>query len=636
MLRPDAKHRKSQLAIEHCYRTAERSPGTWVFWVHASNAARLEQSYRDIADQVKLAGRKDPQADVFKLVHDWLRDERHGKWLLVLDNADSATVLSPPSGGRKTQAGGGDGALGQHLSRYLPPSRYGSVLVTSRTKQAASRLVEESDIIQIEPMHDAGAQALLEKKLGNEVNKGGIAELAAALEYMPLALVQAAAYIRKQAPRCSVRQYLKEFQKSDKKKTSLLNHEAGHLRRDEEAKNSIIITWQISFNYIRSTRRSAADLLSLMSFFDRQGIPEVLLRDRGGTGKRDERPGTDGKNDEESDEEGSVSEASVNDGFEDDVSTLRDHCFISITTDVATFEMHSLVQLATRKWLESQGQLERWRQQFIANLCAEFPTGQYENWRKCQALLPHATSALAQKPESDESLKKWALLLYNAAWYAWQRGSAGEAEKMSMRSMKVRRELLGTESAETLSSMAMVGLARDLRGQWKEAEELEVQVMETSSRVLGEEHPDTLTSMANLASTYRNQGRWKEAEELEVQAMETSSRVLGEEHPSTLTSMANLASTYRNQGRWKEAEDLQAKELEICSRVLGEEHPDTLTSMGNLAFILKGQGHDDKAVLLMEECFQLRKQVLGPQHPYTMSSLSTLNEWRLEKVDIDG
>ncbi|OCK96219.1 putative kinesin [Cenococcum geophilum 1.58] len=608
---------KSQLAIEHCYRTAERSPGTWVFWVHASNAARLEQSYRDIADQVKLAGRKDPQADVFKLVHDWLRDERHGKWLLVLDNADSATVLSPPSDGRKTQAGGGDGALGQHLSRYLPPSRYGSVLVTSRTKQAASRLVEESDIIQIEPMHDAGAQALLEKKLGNEVNKGGIAELAAALEYMPLALVQAAAYIRKQAPRCSVRQYLKEFQKSDKKKTSLLNHEAGHLRRDEEAKNSIIITWQISFNYIRSTRRSAADLLSLMSFFDRQGIPEVLLRDQGGTGKRDERSGTDGKNDEESDEEGSVLEASVNDGFEDDISALRDYCFISITTDVAKFEMHSLVQLATRKWLESQGQLERWRQQFIANLCAEFPTGQYENWRKCQALLPHATSALAQKPESDESLKKWALLLYNAAWYAWQRGSAGEAEKMSMRSMKVRRELLGTESAETLSSMAMVGLVRDLRGQWKEAEELEVQH--------GQPGVDVPESGA-----VEGGGRAGGASD------EDEKRVLGEEHPDTLTSMANLASTHRNQGRWKEAENLQAKELEICSRVLGEEHPDTLTSMGNLAFILKGQGHDDKAVSLMEECFQLRKQVLGPQHPYTMSSLSILNKWRLEKVDIGG
>jgi len=106
---------------------------------------------------------------------------------------------------------------------------------------------------------------------------------------------------------------------------------------------------------------------------------------------------------------------------------------------MATFEMHGPVQLATRKWLEGQAQLEWWRQQFIANLCGEFPIGQYENWKKRQALLPHPTSALAQKRKSEESLKKWALLLYNAVWYARQRGSAGEAEKMSMKSMQVRR-----------------------------------------------------------------------------------------------------------------------------------------------------------------------------------------------------
>ncbi|KAI9763798.1 MAG: hypothetical protein M1839_006308 [Geoglossum umbratile] len=75
---------KSQLAIEHCYRIAKASPETWVFWVHASNAAHIEQGYQDIADQVKLAGRNDPQADVFELVHNWLRNEKNGKWLLVL------------------------------------------------------------------------------------------------------------------------------------------------------------------------------------------------------------------------------------------------------------------------------------------------------------------------------------------------------------------------------------------------------------------------------------------------------------------------------------------------------------------------------------------------------------------------
>ena len=98
--------------------------------------------------------------------------------------------------------------------------------------------------------------------------------------------------------------------------------------------------------------------------------------------------------------------------------------------------------------------------------------------------------------------------------------------------------------------------------------------------------------------------------------------------------MANLASTYSNQGRWKEAEELDVQVMETSSRVLGSEHPDTLTSINNLAFTLKGQGHYNKAISLMEECFQLREQVLGPQHPYTTSSLSSLNEWRLEKMNI--
>jgi hypothetical protein len=173
-----------------------------VFWAHASNTARLEQSFREIADQVRARGRKDLQGDVFKLVHNWLRDAKNGRWLLVLDNADDAAVLPPTDGGSGLQ---------QHLSRYLPSSRHGSILVTSRTKRAAMQVVEDSDIITIEPMHDTAAHALLRKKLRDvDERDDSIATLATTLDHIPLALVQAAAYIRERAPRCSVRQYLEE------------------------------------------------------------------------------------------------------------------------------------------------------------------------------------------------------------------------------------------------------------------------------------------------------------------------------------------------------------------------------------------------------------------------------------------
>ena len=49
-----------------------------MLWAHASNTARLKQSFREVADLLKIRGRRDPEADVFKLVHDLLRDKRNG------------------------------------------------------------------------------------------------------------------------------------------------------------------------------------------------------------------------------------------------------------------------------------------------------------------------------------------------------------------------------------------------------------------------------------------------------------------------------------------------------------------------------------------------------------------------------
>jgi hypothetical protein len=244
--------------------------------VHASNAARFEQSYRDIADRVKIFGRKDPKADIFKLVHDWLCSSKDW-WLLVLDNVDDARCLVEVPVAQRDEAANLRSAP-KPLRSYIPNSERGSVLVTTRSQDAALKLVEKRCIISVEPMNKVQASELFRKKLEEDEDHVGIDGLNAALEYIPLAIVQAAAYIARKAPRCSVQQYLTDFRRSDRKRTTLLDSEAGQLRRDYEAKNSIIITWQISFDHIRETRPSAAGLLSLMSFFDRQGIPEELLR----------------------------------------------------------------------------------------------------------------------------------------------------------------------------------------------------------------------------------------------------------------------------------------------------------------------------------------------------------------------
>ncbi|KAJ9492707.1 hypothetical protein VN97_g479 [Penicillium thymicola] len=649
---------KSQLAIEYSHQIRSQSPATWVFWVHGSNESRFEQSFRDIADQVKIPGRQDAQANIFKLVENWLRDGKIGRWVCILDNVDDDQLLSMK---------GPANASSKPLLEYIPRSQNGSVIITSRNREVALKMVDHKGLVEVNPMERSEALELLQRKLGEsqESESQESEQLVDVLEFMPLAIVQAASYIRNRAPRCSVSQYLTDFQKSDREATKLLKKEAGHIYRDREAKNSILVTWQISFDYIRQTKPSAADLLSLMSFFDRQGIPENLVRHQpeANYGSRSapellsdysDRISESGLGLDDS-SGGEISDSDTSPDFEDDVTTLRDYSFITISGN-STFMMHRLVQLTMRAWLKSHGQLDQWKDKFTSTLYAEFPTGEYENWERCRLLFPHVKSAMSQRPTSAELQRKWATLLYRGAWYAYKSGNIADTTKMASKSTEQRILLLGDEHEEVINSISMLATAFWFGGRWKEAEPLQVQVMETRKAKLGEDHPDTLTmqvmetrktklgedhpdtltSISNLALTFWNQGRLEEAELLGVQVMETRKAKLGEDHPDTLTSISNLALTFYDQGRWKEAELLQVQVMETCKAKLGEDHPDTLMSMSNLAHIWKSSGRDAEAIDLLRKCFAKRKQIIGPNHPHTLSNSRILLEWESETPQLKG
>ena len=368
-------------------------------------------------------------------MHDWLHDDRR-KWVLILDNVDDAGFLFDNPIDIQSQPNS-SGLTSRPLRDYLPQSQNGSVLITSRSREAARQLVEERDIIAVGPMDEQHALALFNAKLGTQSEGQDVSELMAALEYMPLAIVQAATYVNQRSPRSSVRQYLEDFHRSDRRRMNLLDKDGGQLRRDPEAKNSILITWQISFDHIRQSMPSAADLLSLMSFFDRQGIPEVLLRNQTKEDNEQEYQ-TSYRGSDTNEDDTNESHLVERDQFEDDILALRNFSFIYVNRDTLTFEMHGLVQLATRKWLEANGELEKWKDEYIRILYAEYPTAEYENWAICRMLFPHAQSAAAQRPLERKALLEWAANVYRAGWYARKKGNRAAAEKLSVKSAETR------------------------------------------------------------------------------------------------------------------------------------------------------------------------------------------------------
>jgi len=107
--------------------------------------------------------------------------------------------------------------------------------------------------------------------------------------------------------------------------------------------------------------------------------------------------------------------------------------------------------------------------------------------------------------------------------------------------------------------MNNLALVYNNQGRYDEAEQLHIKTLEIRRRVLGEEHPETLTSMNNLALVYGRQGRCEEAEQLHIKTLELARHVLGEEHPGALRSMKNLLELYEVWGKPEKAEEWRRK-----------------------------------------------------------------------------
>ncbi|KAG7402978.1 Kinesin light chain [Fusarium oxysporum f. sp. rapae] len=587
---------KSQIAIHYMHEIREASPDTWVFWVHASSRARFEEAYRNMADKLQLPGRDDPKRNVLQLVYAWLCDEENGPWMMVLDNADSIEVFFPRRGVH--------GLHDQPLASFLPKTGRGSIVITSRNTEAAERLAGLDAIYNVPIMKESQALQLLRTRLGEEgaEDNATMSDLVDELNYMPLAITQAAAYIKRRGRRMSVSAYLDEFRRSDKKRASLLNTDAGDLRRDESASNSIATTWQITFEQIRQERPLAADLLSFMSFFNPQGIPESVLQ----AYARGHRGGGE-------------------DDLDEDLEVLRGYSLLVVTADREVFEMHALVQFCTRVWLLTFDDMQRWEREFLKAMSDQYPSGKYETWTECRRLDPHLEVIMKEKPDQREDILRWARLLTNVGWHWQMRGRYNEAELINRQALEAREKVLGQEHPDTLTSVNNFGLVLQYQGKYEEAEQMSRRALEGLEKVLGREHRDTLTSVNTLGLVLQHQGKYDEAEQMNRRALEGVEKVLGREHPDTLTSISNLSLVLQHQGKYEEAERMSRRALEAREKVLGQEHPDTLTSISNLAAMLQCQGKYEEAEQMNRRALEGVENVLGREHPDTLTSINNLS-----------
>ena len=227
---------------------------------------------------VRYLDMKTQPSDTLQLVKDWLENPDHGKWLMIIDNADNEAAffeIGSQLSGLPT-----NGMKKKPLNHYIPQCIHGSVLVTTRDKAVAVNFSRQykNRRIEVVAMNMSESRELLQRIITEETPVSDLDKLIELLDNLPLALVQAGAYIDRNS--LTIEEYLKIYYESEESAVNLLDKEFESDGRDEQIPNAVATSWMISFDQIRVDLPRAAEILSLMAFFDRQAIPESLLKDR--------------------------------------------------------------------------------------------------------------------------------------------------------------------------------------------------------------------------------------------------------------------------------------------------------------------------------------------------------------------
>jgi hypothetical protein len=513
----------------------------------------------------------DSNTGILSAVHSWLSNERNGKWVMIIDNADDMDVwktTTAPLSNKPLRTGKHNTPLGAavypQLQTFLPDSRNGQILVTSRNREVARLLIGSySQILQVDEMNEPEAIELFSRKTGGHHNPAEVATLAKRLDCIPLAISQAASYIAGRVGRTTIIGYMDEIANLESTMTlKLLETSMDESHRAEERSSSVVATWLISFRYIERTTPSAAQLLSFMCLFDRQRIPEELLvghytlcsptmTQRHSWWRKHRFVHRHQRSRD-------MTAVTASSDFDRDHRILNDFALIKTEKDGQHFEMHRLVQLTMKRWLEVQDTLLHWTSKYVALMHATYPWPEEssEAWKKCQALYSHAKMARAYRPAEQALLRDWGFLLQNAAAYAHERGLFQDAEDLNRDAVGAWESTFGKTHLNTLRLLSNLAQVLYSLNRLTEAEHLHRRILACREQTLGTTDEETLKSVYALGNVLLSEGKLADAERMYRRALDGREKMYGITQRDTRLVVGKLMSTLRCQNREEEADEL--------------------------------------------------------------------------------
>ena len=570
--------RKSQVAIEYAYRFKDISPDAHVFWVYGGTIARFYQSYRRIAQKLELPSWDDPDVSILELVKQWLIETKE-QYLLIIDNADNITNYWP---GKYKSASTLDEPE-TNLALYLPDDHSaGKVMITTRDSRIAGRLAKYGKPITLQPMNVDEATKLFLARVENDYSreKGVLSKLVQTLDFLPLAVTQAASFIDENG--ITIAEYTAALEGDDEDAEEFLHEEVDDARRDEESVNSVIRTWKLTFDQISKQKPRAAELLSLLAMLDQQSVPRWLIK---------------------------TPEMVTSIGL------LSAFHMITLRSGSQSFQLHRLVQRFVSLSLKRAGTLQKWRDAALKCVSQAYPTEiGVEEWPTCDALAPHVQILIGYEFTSIEARLDLAHLLCWAADFDIERGMYVQALNRSKQSLDIFRALTAPNDERLAAATWLYGRLLHYESKSEADMEAAAEVLRQSLAISTHGTLNYAESAFELAHIYFAQGKEKECLEMGKASFECWQAMEGHRSVRTLDNMHDYALEL---AMFKHEEEAIAKWqdiLDLCPSSDASDNTKTVYTYRSLASIAEFQGDAQLAEMLYSKLIDLCSTLYNPEH----------------------
>lgn len=573
---------KTQVAIEIAFRYRQRYPEQSVYWIQASNYDRFRQSFSNIAEKIGVSGNEYERTDHFEFAKNWLNHPGNGRWIMIVDNADDMGVFQNQ----------GEKSIYPDSSFTFPDCVHGTILVTTRDRKIALDFAGYRRAIHVPRMSQEESFTLI-KSLPGSVEESNI--LMRELDYLPLALSQATSFIHHND--MHLKTYLEMI--CDERQIGILLGENYKMHgRDNNVPNAVTATWIVSYDQIRRQSPGAAELLSLLAFFDRQGIPKSLLE-----------LGQDRLQ------------------LEKSLGILK--AFSLITEDVAenNVHIHRLIQITIRLWLRGSSLETQLAEKALDILSASFPSGKYGTWPQCESLLPHAL-AISQNPLVRETpSEKLPPLLSSIGRFQDHRTDFAEAETSCRDALSIAKDVFLEYDNRIIQCYEPLILVLKHQGKFEEAEDVAREQLKSVSKKFSLKDEWVMGAMSLLSNVLKNQGKYDEATEVLLKVMKQREKASMDVKPNIADCAQDLAGLYDITGKYFEAEKQSLRCIAKRIEFYGRDDPTIHKARFRLAFILGHQQRYQEAELMMRNVIKNQKVMLGANSRDTMVS-----RWGLARI----